>query len=180
MVDKFDIRFKILNHLARKGSSTEEVQCSDFLACLHPDLGTIRRTLKELIVKGYINESNIDWAKEREQSTIWKIETIGSPQKKESSRLLDRQDIKEIKLYLTLDGKKFLIEAANLKHTTRKIRNEWWMKFAILIIGGALTLSFQGISKAIFHEGKKPSLHKDSLHSRPIMTLVRSDNSLIR
>lgn len=141
MIDNSDIRFKILAHLNKFGQSTEEINCNAFLETLHSDLGTIRRTLIELIEKGYINESNVNWERERETlSAIYKINTRGDHTRKDSKRLLKPNDIEAIRLYLTLDGKKFLIESENLKHYSWTIRNDWWMKIIYIIIGAVLTL----------------------------------------
>lgn len=142
MKDSSDIRLKILDHLNKSGRSTEEINCNNFLVTLHNDLGTIKRTLIELIEKGYIKESNVDWDRERETSSvIFKIKTIGNLTRKDSKRLLNPEDIKAIRLYLTLEGKKFLIESENLKHYSWTIRNDWWLKIVYLIIGSILTFT---------------------------------------
>jgi hypothetical protein len=140
MRDSKDLRFKVLEYLQENGSSTEEVQCNEFLSKLHIDLATIRRTIKELIEKGYINESNIDWEKDRDKSIIFNLKTNGATGQEDNriERLLDSNDIGTIRLYLTLDGKRFLIESENLRRTTWMIRNDIPMKLSFAIFGAVL------------------------------------------
>lgn len=149
MKDNKDLRFKILQHLQDNGSSTEEVPCNKFLAAAHNDLATIRRTLKELIQKGYINESNVDWSIELDKSIIYNLNTTGATGQGNNriERLLDPNDIGTIRLYLTLDGKRFLIESENLKHTTWMLRNDIPMKILFAFLGIIATLATQYISK---------------------------------
>lgn len=183
MNENSDIRYKILEYLNQNGNSTEEVRCSIFLAHLHNDLGTIKRTLIELINKGYINESNVDWVNEKEtKSEIFKINTRGNIERKDSKRLLDSKDIKEIRLYLTLDGKRFLIESENLKHTTWMIRNEKWFRILLIFIGALLSLIIQWLSKVVFNENRKPQIIieredtiKTNFHSDSLKTLNLND-----
>jgi len=186
MRNNYDIRFKILDHLDKNGRSTEEIVCNEFLASLHYDLGTIKRTLIELIEKGYINESNVNWERDRETaSVIFAINTKGDKTRKDTKRLLDINDIKAIRLYLTLDGKKFLIESSNLKRTTWMLKNEWWLRFAILIFGAILTLAIQGISKVFFspdsesnHLLDKSVVNKENISKSD--TLTKTDSTLKR
>ena len=149
MTDKQDMRFKILEYLHKNGSSTEEVQLSDFLWTIHRDLGTIKRTLIELIAKGYINVSNVNWETEKEsKSVIFKINADGSTGELNNrpERLQDRNDIKEIRLYLTLDGKRFLIEAENLRRTTWMIKHDFKIKLLLVFLAACFTLGIQYVS----------------------------------
>jgi hypothetical protein len=140
MKESKDLRFKVLEYLQENGSSTEEVQCNEFLSKLHGDLATIRRTIKELIEKGYINESNIDWDKDRDKSIIFNLNTTGATGQENNrvERLLNPKEIGTIRLYLTLDGKKFLVESENLRRTTWMIRNDNKIKVLFAIFGAAL------------------------------------------
>lgn len=145
MIDKSDIRLKILNKLSAQKKGTEEFLANELLAKIHNDLGSVRRALIDLIEAGYIKESNVDWRTEKEnKSVIYSINTIGPPENKSTKRLINDDSIGAIRIYLTLAGQEFLVESENLRLTTWTIRNDWWLKIIYMLIGA-------GISIAIFY-----------------------------
>lgn len=125
---KSDIRYQILNHLKEIGHTTEEVNINPFLASLKThngksDLGTILESLKELKKDGYIKETrnrNIidqDYQTKNKPFSDWKsperfVKQVGEAPK-----------INNVYIFLTLEGKKFLIEWQILEN------NNWLLKY---------------------------------------------------
>lgn len=132
-----DIRLNILQRVERENRGTAEFKANEYLATTHSDLGTIKRAVVDLLDDGYIKESNLLWPDEKSKSVVYNIDTkgpAGSP-KKDPKRLLDQKDIKFIRLYISLHGKKFLIEEENLRRTTWWIKHDWWMRIIYMVIG---------------------------------------------
>lgn len=145
MINKTDIRFKILEKLSEEKNSTAEFKAKEFLATLHSDLGTIKRALIDLIEDGLIKESNVNWPEEKEEkSSINAIVTKGPPERKESKRLLEDESLGPIRIYITLKGQQFLLQSENLRRQSWSIRNDWWVKILYMVVGA-------GISVAVFY-----------------------------
>tara|TARA_R110002111_G_scaffold89077_1_gene138712 strand:+ start:409 stop:855 length:447 start_codon:yes stop_codon:yes gene_type:complete len=141
MINKSDIRIKILEKLSEEKNSTGEFKAKDFLVTLHSDLGTIKRALIDLIEDGLIKESNVKWPEERdEKSSIHKIVTKGSPERKDSRRLINDKTIGTIRIYITLKGQQFLLQSENLRRQSWSIKNDWWIKLLYMIIGASISV----------------------------------------
>ena len=125
-----DIRIKILERLEREEQSTAEFMANEFLATLHPDLGTVKRSVLDLIEDGYIK-----------QSFPSDISAINTVERKGSDRFLDKNDIPPVRLFITLKGQQFLIESKNLKRTTWMIKHDWWVKIVYLIAGSLIAVA---------------------------------------
>ena len=120
-----DIRIELLENLCNLNKGTTEFIANDFLSKLHPDLGTIKRVLIELIDSDLIQESNI-CKDDFEKSIIRNIDTTAhddDPEKfdkKNSKRLIQAigkcNKIASIRLIITLKGINFLIENEKLKN----------------------------------------------------------------
>lgn len=136
-----DIRLNILRRIERENRGTAEYIANEFLATTHHDLGTIKRAVIDLLDDGYIRESNLYWPSERKNSVVEAIDTNGPTEtKKNPKRLLDQKDIKLIRLYITLKGKRFLIEEENLRRTTWSIKYDIPLKLAFMVLGFLLTI----------------------------------------
>lgn len=154
MNESNDIRLSFLEYLEAKGSSTQEIICNEFFSKLHPDIGTTIRAVIELLELGYVKESHIDWKTDsgKKASPIANIDTSGSTQShpnKQASRWLNFNDVGAMRFYITLEGKKFLIDNRNLKRSTWNIKYDIPIKLAFVFVGGLVTIVAQLAMEAI-------------------------------
>lgn len=134
-----DLRYKILNHLKKIGHTTEEVNINPFLSSLKThngksDLGTILESLKELKRDGYIKETrnrNIidqDYQTKNKPYSDWK-----SPERF-VKQVGDATQINNVYIFLTLEGKKFIIEWEMLENNNWLLKNQRINFYVILAI----------------------------------------------
>lgn len=129
-MQKENIRLTILKKLEEEsGKAPTEFIANEFLHQLHDDIGTIKRTLIDLVENGLILWSNND--KQSSIDTITKVlntTCYGNSQKdKENSKntlrfidsLGNQEKIKTIRLHITIKGLKFLYD-----YEQRKVNNE--------------------------------------------------------
>lgn len=163
---KDDLRFKILEELVRLGHTTEQVSLNKFLSGLKTfngksDLGTILEAISELVEDGYVKETrNISVLKSvvtnRNPRSIWK-----NPERFNSD-LTDPKNpqnvaprIKPVNLFLTLEGKKFLIDWNRLERMDKKSKNENLIKFLFLITGAIISILGQSVVTIIKQSNKE-------------------------
>ena len=146
---KNDIRIRLLKELRNLNQGTEEFVANEFLSKLHPDLGTIRRLLIELIDFDLIRESNVP-KDNKDSSVIRNIPTtkddsdtlITLEYKKSSKRLVSKygafEKIKDIRLTITVKGLILLKENEKLDvdYTLSKWQKYWFWPVALIAIAG--------------------------------------------
>lgn len=149
-----DIRFKILEELKRIGHTTEEASMNDFLSTLKTykntdDLGTIREAILELVKDGYVKET-------RDKNVVENIKTsevAGGDDWKSPKRFIQTvgmaSKIPDVYLFMTLEGKKFLIEWENLQKSSWLTKYDLVIKASFIILGALVTLGIQQIDRAI-------------------------------
>lgn len=122
-----DIRLKILLHFEGLEGSSKETIANNYLAGLENDLGSIRRTLIELIQEDFIrlssiqNENPIKWLnRELDTTTHDRANSQKYQNKKSSKRFLkhvgNQSKIPKIRLYVTLKGLLFIKEYKRFKY----------------------------------------------------------------
>ena len=116
-----DLRQKILRKLFESNLSTEEFIANEFLQGVHSDTGTIKRALVDLLELGYIKESNINWSNGGERINKSIINKIDSNKENSSSKVA-LKSCGRIRLYITLDGKKYIENEINNKENERIMR----------------------------------------------------------
>lgn len=134
-----DIRFKILEELKRIGHTTEEASLNEFLSTLKTykgtsDLGTIKEAILELIREGYVKET-------RGKNVVEEIKTsdvLGGNEWKSPKRFIGRNGIADkipdVYLFLTLEGKKFLIEWTKLENDSKLSKFQRLTYFPLIVI----------------------------------------------
>lgn len=127
-----DIRLEILLETQKRTSGTAEFVANEYLGDLQYDVGSIKRALQELIEFKYIKESNVP----PEKSIIDAIKSEGN---EPAEKLKKANGYNAIRIFLTLEGKRFLIEdkqfmdEAKLSYWKRKT---FWPVIIIGILGG--------------------------------------------
>jgi len=130
-----DLRYKILLELKARELETREFVANEYLSKLPYDLGTIKRALIELRNSNYIQESNVPPNK----SVIDEIVAIDN----EGPEKLLNKTHGAIRLVLTLDGTRFLLEDSKLKvdyAISRWTKFLFWPVAAFSVISLALSL----------------------------------------
>ena len=152
-MSKKDIRIRLLEKLKKNNKGTEEFVANDFLNELHNDLGTLKRSLIELVDFDLIRESNVE-KDDGKKSVIRNIDTDTADlsksdidNKKSSLRLLNNvgafSKIKPIRLTITVKGLQFLVENEKLgvDLTLSKWQKKWFWPVAISgVIGLAIAI----------------------------------------
>lgn len=135
---KHDLRIRILNHFKDLDQSTAETRANDWLEKQHDDLGTIRRSLIDLIELDYIRVSSIG----DEDPIVWLVKhwdtktngprTKDDDDKKSSKRLVESvgnySNVEDVKLYTTVKGLTFIAE-------NNRFRNYHVHKLLYIVIG---------------------------------------------
>jgi hypothetical protein len=123
---KEDIRILILRELDKKNRSTAEYRLNEYLATLHDDLGTIRRSLIELQEEGLIansynyNIKNLLITTEKDYKMYHNVHDMHESYLKKSRRLIEdpevtRYGIQGLYFYICLKGKTFIFENSKSK-----------------------------------------------------------------
>ena len=133
-----DIRLNILKRIEQENRGTAEFIANEYLSTAHDDLGTIKRAVLDLLDDGYVRESNLSWPDQKSKSVVFNIDTTGGKPNKNSNRLNNKNDIKSVRLYITLKGKRFLIEEENLRRTTWWIKHDWWLRIIYIALGAGI------------------------------------------
>jgi hypothetical protein len=123
---KDDLRIKILNHFRKLNKSTSETRANDWLAKQHSDLGTIRRSLVDLVDSEYIKLSSIgdknpkEWLETNWDSSTSGARTEDDNDKKSAQRLIrkvgNHEKVKDVRLYTTVKGLTFIAEYNRFKN----------------------------------------------------------------
>lgn len=138
-----DIRFKILEELKRIGHTTEQASLNEFLSEIKTykqteDLGTILEAIKELMSDGYVKEArgygHLEGISTKGDKDTWK-----SP-KRFVKKVGDAPKIKPIYLFMTLEGKKFLIEWTKLENDSKLSKFQRLTYFPLIVITVVSTL----------------------------------------
>lgn len=176
---KTDIRYIILNELNQMGHSTEDIPINNFLATIKTfigteDIGTIKRAIQELIKEEYVAES---------PNHIGKVEAINSSGPHDTAKnpkrfieaIGDAPKINDIYLFITLKGKKFLIEWAKLESDAS---NSKFLKQTRIV---TLVLALGGFGLGIFNlkscnNGYKSEISKEEEIVKIDSTKYRQNN----
>lgn len=144
-----DIRYKILKRLESKSRSTAEYNSNEFLSELHDDLGTIKRSLVELMREGLIYESNID---DYKKSVSYGINTstsindnpdfinqVKSPERLNGDVGDHGKKISDIRLIISIKGLRWLeeYEKFGLDKKSVRLKVNW---FPVTIVAAVLGL----------------------------------------
>lgn len=150
-----DIRYQLLNVLKVRDLETKEFIANEFLSSLPHDLGTIKRALIELRNSNYIQESNVPPG----ASVIDDIVAVDN----ESPKKLRDANCRSIRLILTLDGRRFLLEDEKLQNelaVAKWNKKIFWMIF--LISSASLLVSIVSLVKSSNVEKHEINIFVDS------------------
>lgn len=126
-IKKFnDLRFRILEYFEELDNSTSEEIANPWLETQDDDLGTIKRSLIDLIESDFIRLSSlgdkdpIKWLNENWDSTTHGKRTKEHDDKKSSKRLTQdvgiHNKVPDVKMYTTVKGLMFIKEYRRFKY----------------------------------------------------------------
>lgn len=179
--DSKDMRIVILLHLEEKDYALEQKISNEFLSKLTtrdgiPDLGTIRRSLEDLLEEGFIMETHESKVIGSHHLFTSKKQYTETPENYDSKEFSNPQRFiskvgnapKIINIYLgiTLKGKMFLTDRRNseanqelISHSIDKFNEDrkWFKKPIFQIILGAVLATAGGIITELITENLKES-----------------------
>lgn len=188
-----DLRYKILFHMKSLGNSTEEWHANEYLSTCHSDLGTIIRALVELVDEGLIFNC-YDRNKSIHYQDLSKIDTSNKKNginAKNPLRFNDvknqlncSEEIKAVRLYITLKGLMFLQEKEKFKLdkiNSGRTKNWFYLLLAITIAVGVGNVwdKFFPTHKEI-HIMTKPLLQSEKECSQKHIQNVSIDSSSLK
>lgn len=172
---KTDIRFKTLKHFENLKASTAETFGNEWLSKQHKDLGTIRRSLIDLIESDFIRlssigkESPVEWLEREWNSTTTGKKTSDDEDKMSSQRLIRRvgdwSKVADARIYTTVKGLVFIKDY-------RKSKNDIWNKIFMVLFTAAVTYSIttllnktQQSEESGVKKSSQPCIHQDNNES---------------
>ena len=150
-----DLRVNILRHFDNLDNSTSETKANPWLSKQHTDLGTIRRSLIDLIKSDFIRLSSIGdidpikWLETKWDTTTHGEQTADGNDKKSSKRLVQKvgqyEKVEDVRMYTTVKGLMFINEY-------RRFRYHYFYLFAFSLLSFALGLVANQVTKTPIRE----------------------------